>query len=131
MPVLPGSSRKEREALKAYKAEQAERKAQEEQAAVEAAQKAAAAVEEERQKQHEENMRKEKIRVEQEAIELAAMNLWLEKERKAKKAYHKRMEAEVEAEVKGLENGTHRLENFAAHTFVVEKGIRPRSVDLF
>jgi hypothetical protein len=131
MPVLVGSSPEEKAAKAAHRAKQAELKVQREKERMEALQKAAATEKEERQKQHKENMRKEKIRVKQEAIELAAMNCWLEYQRKAKKAYGKWVLAQVEADAKGLENGTHRLENFAGHTVVVEKGIRPRSVDAF
>lgn len=121
MPVLPGSSPEEKAAKAAYKAKQAERKAQEQQKGMEALQKAAAAEKEAREAQHKENMRLEKIRVEQEAIELAAMNLWLKNQRKAMKAHLKEVWDRAEADAKGLENGTHEEESFCGRVFVVRK----------
>ena len=117
---LPGSA-DERKKAAAYKAEMAERKAEEEKLAAEAAQAAALVAEQERQAQHEENVRLEKIRVANEAKKNAELAEWTKAQAKAFKADLRQQVEQNKAEQLWLEAGTHVRVNYLGQDFVVPK----------
>jgi membrane protein involved in colicin uptake len=116
---LPGSA-EERKKAAAYKAEMAQRKAEEEKLAAEAAQAAALVAEQERQAQHEENVRLEKIRVANEAKKNAELAEWTKAQAKAFKESLTWWSDQAKAELNGLGEGSHHQENVFGHTVVVE-----------